>query len=250
MDYAKEYPVAMKVIAEWIEKGLLKRKFHIVNGLDAAPSALPLLYSGGNTGKLCLMFFFPATVPFSYFASPGSSRFLNTKSYPNFELCDPSLTVTPPRVCAVLPWSSPGSIHSRLTRAPSSWGRSAHVLNVPPRLAVLPCSELQYINFSICLHHRTLISPTCLVDVPKVHIEAPRTKTLQDPFNYTPVCRLHRSILSSSSQAVTTPCASTLSPRSLRHIRPSYDTRVIHRGERELCQDPPIADRPHLLHSP
>lgn len=122
MDYAKEYPVAMKVIAEWIEKGLLKRKFHIVNGLDAAPSALPLLYSGGNTGKLCLMFFFPATVPFSYFASPGSSRFLNTKSYPSFELCDPSLTVTPPRVCAVLPWSSPGSIHSRLTRAPSSWG--------------------------------------------------------------------------------------------------------------------------------
>lgn len=55
MDYAKEYPVAMKAIAEWIEKGLLKRKFHIVNGLDAAPSALPLLYSGGNTGKLCVM---------------------------------------------------------------------------------------------------------------------------------------------------------------------------------------------------
>jgi len=52
MDYTKEYPVAMKAITEWIEKGLLKRKFHIVNGIDAAPSALPLLYTGGNTGKL------------------------------------------------------------------------------------------------------------------------------------------------------------------------------------------------------
>ena len=56
MDYAKQYPVAMKAITEWIGKGLLKRKFHIVNGLDAAPSALPLLYSGGNTGKLCVVF--------------------------------------------------------------------------------------------------------------------------------------------------------------------------------------------------
>lgn len=56
MDYAKEYPVAMKAITGWIGKGLLKRKFHIVNGLDAAPSALPLLYSGGNTGKLYVAF--------------------------------------------------------------------------------------------------------------------------------------------------------------------------------------------------
>lgn len=58
MDYEKEYPVAMKAITGWIEKGLLKRKFHIVNGLDAAPSALPLLYSGGNTGKLYVMLFY------------------------------------------------------------------------------------------------------------------------------------------------------------------------------------------------
>jgi len=64
MDYAKEYPVAMKAITGWIEKGLLKRKFHIVNGLDAAPSALPLLYSGGNTGKLCVVFFYARRVCF------------------------------------------------------------------------------------------------------------------------------------------------------------------------------------------
>jgi NADPH-dependent curcumin reductase CurA len=57
MDYVKQYPVAMKAIAEWTGKGLLKRKFHIVDGLDAAPAALPLLYSGGNTGKLCVALF-------------------------------------------------------------------------------------------------------------------------------------------------------------------------------------------------
>ena len=68
MDYVKQYPVAMKAIAEWIEKGLLKRKFHIVNGLDAAPSALPLLYSGGNTGKLCVTSLSPG--PRSLLTSP------------------------------------------------------------------------------------------------------------------------------------------------------------------------------------
>ena len=55
MDYTDQYPVGMKAIAGWIDKGLLKRKFHVVNGLDAAPGALPLLYSGGNTGKLCVI---------------------------------------------------------------------------------------------------------------------------------------------------------------------------------------------------
>ena len=75
----------MKAITEWIEKGLLKRKFHIVNGLDGAPSALPLLYSGGNTGKLCV---FLAPVQFvPYPASLGSSGFLNTKTHPGYKSC-------------------------------------------------------------------------------------------------------------------------------------------------------------------
>jgi hypothetical protein len=85
MDYAKEYPVAMKAIAEWIEKGSLKRKFHIVNGLDAAPNALTLLYSGGNTGKLYGKFFAPTRLV-SHYASTGSSRFLSTKPYPSFKV--------------------------------------------------------------------------------------------------------------------------------------------------------------------
>ena len=78
MDYANEYPVAMKAITEWIEKGSLKRKFHVVDGLDAAPGALPLLYSGGNTGKLCVTCFALVELV-SYFTLPGSSRFLSTK---------------------------------------------------------------------------------------------------------------------------------------------------------------------------
>ena len=85
MDYVKQYPVAMKAIAEWIAGGLLKRKFHIVHGLDAAPSALPLLYSGGNTGKLCVIPF-PWRIFFSHLASSGSFKFPSTKSYPSFEL--------------------------------------------------------------------------------------------------------------------------------------------------------------------
>ena len=78
----------MKAITEWIGKGLLKRKFHIVNGLDAAPSALPLLYSGGNTGKLYVAF--PRLQNFFFYpnSSLGSSRFLSTGSRPSFELCN------------------------------------------------------------------------------------------------------------------------------------------------------------------
>ena len=87
MDYAKEYPVGMKAIAEWIAKGLLKRKFHIVNGLDGAPGALPLLYSGGNTGKLCVVLFVPVDL-LSHIALPESSRFLNTKPHQSYKPCN------------------------------------------------------------------------------------------------------------------------------------------------------------------
>ncbi|KZT20166.1 NAD(P)-binding protein [Neolentinus lepideus HHB14362 ss-1] len=51
-DYADQYPKAIKDIAEWLEDGTLKRKFHIVEGIENAPKALPMLFSGGNTGKL------------------------------------------------------------------------------------------------------------------------------------------------------------------------------------------------------
>ena len=101
MDYAKEYPVAMKAITEWIGKGLLKRKFHIVNGLDAAPGALPLLYSGGNTGKLCVASFVLGKL-ISYLALPGSLRSPSTKPRLSSKLCDCLHAVICPLIFVVL----------------------------------------------------------------------------------------------------------------------------------------------------
>ena len=51
-DYASRYPEARKDIAAWLKDGSLKRRFHVIKGLQNAPEAINLLYSGGNTGKL------------------------------------------------------------------------------------------------------------------------------------------------------------------------------------------------------
>ncbi|EIM90773.1 alcohol dehydrogenase [Stereum hirsutum FP-91666 SS1] len=51
-DYAARYPEAVKEISSWLADGSLKRKYQIVEGLDKAPEAMSMLYSGGNTGKL------------------------------------------------------------------------------------------------------------------------------------------------------------------------------------------------------
>ncbi|KAI0040260.1 alcohol dehydrogenase [Auriscalpium vulgare] len=51
-DYVKEYPRALKDLSSWIADGSLKARYHIVQGLEKAPEALPLLYNGGNVGKL------------------------------------------------------------------------------------------------------------------------------------------------------------------------------------------------------
>ncbi|KAF8269575.1 alcohol dehydrogenase [Lactarius quietus] len=51
-DYAQRYPEALTNLSKWISEGRIIRKFHIVEGLEKAPESLPLLYSGGNTGKL------------------------------------------------------------------------------------------------------------------------------------------------------------------------------------------------------
>jgi NADPH-dependent curcumin reductase CurA len=51
-DYAKDYPTAIADMSQWLAEGSLKRKFHVVEGLENAPQALPMLFSGGNTGKL------------------------------------------------------------------------------------------------------------------------------------------------------------------------------------------------------
>ncbi|KAF9052407.1 NAD(P)-binding protein [Hymenopellis radicata] len=51
-DYAARYPEAIAEIASGLADGSIKRKFHIVEGLEQAPVALPMLFTGGNTGKL------------------------------------------------------------------------------------------------------------------------------------------------------------------------------------------------------
>ncbi|KAH7930137.1 NAD(P)-binding protein [Leucogyrophana mollusca] len=51
-DYASQYARARAEIASGLANGSIKRKFHIIEGLENAPKALPMLFSGGNTGKL------------------------------------------------------------------------------------------------------------------------------------------------------------------------------------------------------
>ncbi len=52
-DYAKEYPRALKDLAQWLSEGKIKRKETIVQGgLNECENALRDLYNGMNTGKL------------------------------------------------------------------------------------------------------------------------------------------------------------------------------------------------------
>ncbi|KAF5342506.1 hypothetical protein D9611_001526 [Ephemerocybe angulata] len=53
MDYEKQYPEALTELRKGLSSGAIKRKFHVVEGgIEQAPKALPMLFSGGNTGKL------------------------------------------------------------------------------------------------------------------------------------------------------------------------------------------------------
>ncbi|RDB26061.1 NADP-dependent alkenal double bond reductase P1 [Hypsizygus marmoreus] len=52
-DFTARYGEAIQELAAGLSDGSIKRKFHIVEGgIEKAPVALPLLFSGGNTGKL------------------------------------------------------------------------------------------------------------------------------------------------------------------------------------------------------
>ena len=42
----------MKVLSKWVSEGRIIRKYHVVEGLESAPEALSLLFTGKNTGKL------------------------------------------------------------------------------------------------------------------------------------------------------------------------------------------------------
>jgi NADPH-dependent curcumin reductase len=52
IDYLDRFPAAQMEVAGWIAEGKIKSSEHIVEGLDKAPEALNMLFSGGNTGKV------------------------------------------------------------------------------------------------------------------------------------------------------------------------------------------------------
>jgi hypothetical protein len=52
LDYLDRFPAAQMDMAGWIAEGKIKSSEHIVEGLENAPDALNLLFSGGNTGKV------------------------------------------------------------------------------------------------------------------------------------------------------------------------------------------------------
>jgi NADPH-dependent curcumin reductase CurA len=51
-EYHDRYPEARAWLGAQLRAGRLRQKLHVVNGLDAAPNALGMLFRGENTGKL------------------------------------------------------------------------------------------------------------------------------------------------------------------------------------------------------
>jgi NADPH-dependent curcumin reductase CurA len=52
LDYARRYPEAQAAIAGWVGEGRLRHAEHLVQGLENAPDALNMLFTGANTGKV------------------------------------------------------------------------------------------------------------------------------------------------------------------------------------------------------
>jgi NADPH-dependent curcumin reductase CurA len=52
LDYFDRFPQAQAEMAGWLAAGKVKAAEHIVEGLQHAPDALNLLFTGGNTGKV------------------------------------------------------------------------------------------------------------------------------------------------------------------------------------------------------
>jgi NADPH-dependent curcumin reductase CurA len=52
LDYVDRFPEAQMEMAGWLASGEIKSAEHVVEGLEHAPEALNLLFTGGNTGKV------------------------------------------------------------------------------------------------------------------------------------------------------------------------------------------------------
>ncbi|KAI9512106.1 alcohol dehydrogenase [Russula earlei] len=71
-DYVERYPEAFRELSKWISEGHIIRKYHIVEGLERAPEALPLLFTGDNTGKLYVPPFPLPSAPLGELIGPQS----------------------------------------------------------------------------------------------------------------------------------------------------------------------------------
>lgn len=54
MDFAAQYQEATTRLATWIAEGKIKHRETIIDGLENAPTALNMLFDGGNVGKLLI----------------------------------------------------------------------------------------------------------------------------------------------------------------------------------------------------
>jgi NADPH-dependent curcumin reductase CurA len=52
LDYAHRHAEAQAALGQWVGEGKIKFRTHIVEGLERAPDALNLLFTGENTGKV------------------------------------------------------------------------------------------------------------------------------------------------------------------------------------------------------
>ena len=52
LDYKPRFGEAIEHLAGWVREGKLARNEHILDGADAAPGAIKMLYEGRNNGKL------------------------------------------------------------------------------------------------------------------------------------------------------------------------------------------------------
>ena len=52
LDYLDRFPEAQRELAACVGDGRIKHAEHVIDGLERAPEALNLLFTGGNTGKL------------------------------------------------------------------------------------------------------------------------------------------------------------------------------------------------------
>ncbi len=54
LDYKERFGEAISVLADWVRDGRLVHNEHVLEGADAAPGAISMLYNGLNTGKLLI----------------------------------------------------------------------------------------------------------------------------------------------------------------------------------------------------